>query len=397
MMILEGLYNFSIACIYCLIAGITYFSHGTVLQFTAVVACMTITGILHGYLRKYGKWSWLVLPLVYLPMLLVDDIDGIAFVLFPAFFVTVAGLRNLRPAHESFGKILYAGMFAGVFFLLISYIFDAGTPIPAFLFLFVGSGAALMRSLRLPGSEINLDFQKNNILSLMGAAGLLSIITMPAIWRGMMAVIRWIYMNIIINIVYGAAYVLASALSVVLALLTMLFKNLHLQAIIPEIDTSKIDGTYDYYREAYEYLDFKYSAQLRIIIVAVVLILIVAYVYYTVSHMQPKRPLDTGKVEYIREKVKPAERLKGNRGSIRRSYRKYLEILKTSGLVRKEGDTSRDVLEDGVLSHTVPREESEELRELYISARYDIAREPDNDQASQAKDVLKKLRQTQTE
>lgn len=89
------------------------------------------------------------------------------------------------------------------------------------------------------------------------------------------------------------------------------------------------------------------------------------------------------------KKEKPEDR-RSNRGKVRKYYRDYLKMEQKRGLLVKKHHTSQDVL-NGVTAQTDPSA-AEELRALYLLARYDEETEVTPEQVRQAKDALKRSR-----
>lgn len=89
----------------------------------------------------------------------------------------------------------------------------------------------------------------------------------------------------------------------------------------------------------------------------------------------------------------PREDRRSNRGKIRKYYRDYLKMEQKRGLAVKKHHTSRDIL-DARTRQTDPAA-AEELRELYITARYDESARISAEQVRRAKLALKQSRGAQ--
>ena len=393
MILIDGLFAFTFSCFFCITASVVFYPDGTLLQYVLLPLCCTLSGIMHGALSGKGRVSMLALLPALIPLVTLSrDGDAWVFLLFPVLFLAVIYWKNFKPEHDSFGTFFLAGTGISVFLILIGYLFKTGRPMIAFLYLFAASGTALMRTLRLPGSENDIGFQKNNVVSLLAAAAGLSIVSAEVIWKTILKILGWFYKKVILQIIYAFSYVGVWVLNLIFKALAWIFKGVHFEMELPEIDTTYLDGTAVDSAEAYEFMDFPYAALLRNILLVILVLVLTAYIVNRIMKMKNKPQFDTGKVEIIREPVKKKEKLSGNRNSIRRTYRKYLDLMKNSGIKREEGTTSEEVLESGISAKITPRNEAEGLREIYLRARYDMKHEPESKDVQEAKGYMSVLK-----
>ena len=79
-----------------------------------------------------------------------------------------------------------------------------------------------------------------------------------------------------------------------------------------------------------------------------------------------------------------------NRDKVRRSYRKFMQLLLDRGVKLKESDTTAEIQSSAdFLQDPAP---ASQLRQLYLTARYDEEAEVTSQQAKEAKDLLKTIR-----
>lgn len=140
----------------------------------------------------------------------------------------------------------------------------------------------------------------------------------------------------------------------------------------------------------------------KILAVLVILLLIAAFVYFLyrfVKHLLEQNVewkqdsiFETEKIDTTGDRKK---RISGNRRKIRKFYRGYLSYLRSRGVDVRRSMTSREVLDANF--DVTKIEEEEQLRELYIKARYDEKIQPDNQDVQQTKDLLEKIRKKDKE
>lgn len=392
MILIKGLYSFALSCFFCLIASITFYSTAPLFEFILLPACTVTAAMLNAALEKRGKIALVPLLIAYIPLYFASkDPDGIFFSLVPAVFLTVTTVKGFRPEHNKFASFFIGALAASVFLTLISLIFDAGNVKIPFLYLFAASGTALTRTLRLPASEHDFRFQKNNVLSLLGAAVGMSVISASVIWKTIGRIVLWFYRHVVLFLIFWLANLLAIAVNLLFKVPGWLFAGKEFVFEFPDIETEYLSGEAIDSGEAYIFYDFKYAALLRNTLIVLFLIAMTAYIIYRVKNMKPKAQYDTGKVEIIREPVKKKEKISGNRGSIRRTYQKYLDYLRRNGVKREEGSTSAEMLERGVAANVTERAESSDLREYYLKARYDMRTEPDTNAVKASKDLFHRI------
>ena len=82
-----------------------------------------------------------------------------------------------------------------------------------------------------------------------------------------------------------------------------------------------------------------------------------------------------------------------NRGKVRQLYREFLKAERNLGMKRMPNYTSQDVLEK--IHTSTNRPSADDLRQVYLSARYDERNNISREQVEQAKRALKGTRQSQ--
>ena len=78
-----------------------------------------------------------------------------------------------------------------------------------------------------------------------------------------------------------------------------------------------------------------------------------------------------------------------NRDKVRRSYRKFMKLLLGRGIKLKQANTTAEIRSSAsFLQNTDP---ADQLRDLYLTARYDEEAEVTNQQAKEAKELVKTI------
>lgn len=131
-------------------------------------------------------------------------------------------------------------------------------------------------------------------------------------------------------------------------------------------------------------------------VVLVVIFLLAAAVIVFRSFQKRHAAGDSGEIEggiVTAPKKKKASAL-SNRSKVRQLYREFLRVENGSGLKLKPCDTSEDILRR--IHPNTNRESANDLRQVYLIARYDDRQSISRGQVNQAKRALKGTRRTRT-
>ena len=132
-----------------------------------------------------------------------------------------------------------------------------------------------------------------------------------------------------------------------------------------------------------------------VITLIVVILSVVAVVILVKSFMRPRQKV------YVAEDISTVPRspkrkkepLLSNRAKVRQAYRAFLRAEQDLGMKLVSSDTSKDVL--GRIHRTTDRVGADELRNVYLAARYDERHDISREQVEQAKRALKAARKKQ--
>lgn len=124
------------------------------------------------------------------------------------------------------------------------------------------------------------------------------------------------------------------------------------------------------------------------VLIVLAVVMIVMLFSFRKNAVMVYTPETVSQVEAPRKEKQEDRR--SNRGKVRKYYRDYLKMEQKRGLLVKKHHTSQDVL-SGVTAQTDPAA-AEELRALYLIARYDDTAEITAEQVKQAKDALRRSR-----
>lgn len=132
--------------------------------------------------------------------------------------------------------------------------------------------------------------------------------------------------------------------------------------------------------------------QLWMVLMAVLLLITAGLLIYS---FRKRRPSVTQGQEMIR-KVAPTKKKRtrslSNRSRVRQLYREFLRMERNLGMELKPSHTSGDVLER--IHKTTNPDSAAQLRQIYLSARYDDRQNISRGQVEQAKGALKGTRKT---
>lgn len=153
--------------------------------------------------------------------------------------------------------------------------------------------------------------------------------------------------------------------------------------VLPDGDTSTINPPV---RTNYDYI--------FLIATIVIAIIVMGYIIFTIvkslkkeSHYKTEyQELDNESIFVESEKISK----KSNGFKIRKIYQKYLSFIEAYGIFRKKENTSKEILDRAF--EVISTGPQDELREIYIKARYDNENDITDEDVLKAKELYKSIK-----
>jgi len=306
--------------------------------------------------------------------------------------------RGAFEGHFSFtGKLYFLTLF-GIFAISSGRIGNAVLGAIPYLIIYLLTGVCLMRVLREEG-KLTKGRNIAVLLLLLAASITLASLQTPQLILG---AVGFIYRNVISWIIIGAAYALGVIIFSIGKIISWIFSFLHFGNHDVTIDMS--GSAQEIFGEEAETWEAQFPAWLEIA-ATVLVVLLVAFIIFMILRkllgkktVERKREFYTEEYEHLKKRdrgiIGGLLRPKDPRQAIRWYYRKYLREGDVRRCLRHSpADTSMDIRRK--YGPFFPDYESEELRDLYIMARYRYSEEIPKSAADTANELWSRLRQGQ--
>ena len=283
---------------------------------------------------------------------------------------------NREQYQTFFARSLWAAGALGA--LILTYPTSDWRSLVFFLCLYLLLGFFLLQQLRL--TQDGWHSRCLNMLSLAAAiffGGVLCLVAwlMLHLWDPVWNVVSYI----LIQIVYAVIF-----LSKLLPTLgSLAHQEYDLPTSITDVNLERLKGRVN-----------PVTDQLLTIIGIVLAVLIAVLVIWRLLKTTKKRKAVAQRATGTEHIDVPPEKsfslFSSNRDKVRRSYRKFMQLLLAQGIKLKQADTTAEIRSSAsFLQNTDP---ADQLRDLYLTARYDEEAEVTNQQAKEAKELVKTLR-----
>lgn len=338
-----------------------------------------------GETRPILRFVGLISPLA--SLLLAESV--LDFVLLaPALIYTVLILvtgrfdLNREQYHDFFFRsLLVAGALS---LLVISYPTSDWRTLAFFMALYLLLGFFLLLQLRL--THGGWGSRGLNMLSLVTAIAFGGVLCLAAwlvlhLWAPVWNVVSNILVQILSGIVYAVVF------------LAKLFPSLG-TAGPKEFEMPEMTTGQDPMTEQLENFENPVTDQVLTIIGIVLAVLIAALVIWRMLKTMKKRKAAAQRISSTERIDVPHEKgfslFSSNRDKVRRSYRKFMQLLLDRGVKLKQSDTTAEIQSSASFLHDPAP--AGQLRQLYLTARYDEEAEVTSQQAKEAKELLKTIR-----
>ena len=388
MSFLMGVKIFADLCLYCgVVSGAAPWFGGMDL-FLLWPALLCAAGV---WLAALGE-KWPVLRFVGLlpplaSLLLANSLLEY-ILLIPALIYTILILLTGRfdLSREAYHDFFFRSLLvAGALTLLVmSYPTSDWKTMLFFLSLYLLLGVYMMRQLRLDRSDWGV--RGLNLLSLFAAIAC----------GGVLCLLAWLVLQLcgpVWDVISGILVQILSGIVYAVVFLSKLFPSLGVRG--PEdFEMPNMGSGDDPVSEKLQEFENPVTDQVLTIIGIVLAVLIVAVVIWRMLGTTRKRKTVAQRISRTESIDVPRETgpslFASNRDKIRRSYRKFMQLLLDRGAVVKPSDTTLEIQSTAhFLQNTTP---AHELRQLYLTARYDEEAEVTNQQVRDAKELVRTIR-----
>lgn len=324
---------------------------------------------------------------------IVDAVVVAPMVVYCVWLIWTDSLTVSYDGYRDFFKI--GSAFHGGCFVFASLNMDWNYMLPYAMLYFV-IAVFLLRNLRLgaAGSKRNmaLNFVVFTGTVALGVAVCLVAYTLLCLLRYPAAAIYFGFMDGFLEIFREAVYVIGEILTYIVTFFAaLMYRNRH-----GEVDMDSIGG-------GEEQVEPPPEIEPNVMVNAIagaVLILIVAIAVIALARkaagMMKKQIAAAGRRTYTQridgEGGQRGAKVTGNRARVRAVYRKFLGLVVERGEEIRIDHTSKDVLH--LASLVADGKECSALRDVYLSARYDMKREVTGEQVKEAKTIYNKLKQS---
>ena len=284
--------------------------------------------------------------------------------------------------HEFFFRsLLVAGALS---LLVISYPLSDWKTLAMFLALYLLLGVFMMRQLRLDRSDWGV--RGLNLLSLLVAIAGGGVLCFAA-WGALQL------MGPVWDVVSGILVQILSGIVYAIVFVARLFPSLKLRGP-EEMKMPNMGGDKDTISEKLQEFENPTTDQILTIIGIVLAVVIAAVVIWRMLRTTKKHKTIAQRLSSSERIDVPRETGSGifasNREKVRRSYRKFMQLLRDRGAILKPSDTTLEIQSSAhFLQDTTP---AHQLRQLYLAARYDEETDVSSQQVRDAKELVKTIR-----
>ena len=322
----------------------------------------------------------------------VDAVVVFPMVVYCLWLIWADGLTMSYDGYRDFFKA--GAVFHGVCFLFASVNMDWLLMLPYTVLYFV-IAVFLLRNLRLgaAGSHRNMAL---NFLAFTGAVALGVVLCLIAytalcLLRYPAGTLYFGFMDGFLEVVRGAVYFIGEILTYVV----MYFASLMYRNRGGEVNAEGGGGGEEPVESQPEVEPNEtVNAIAGAILILIVVVAVVLLARKAVKLMERRR---TGQGRKIRTqrladlRDRHGAKVTGNRAKVRSVYRKFMGLVAERGEEIRPDHTSRDVMHLGSL--VADGKACAELREVYLSARYDTTREVTGEQVKKARSLYQKLQE----
>lgn len=259
----------------------------------------------------------------------------------------------------------------------------------------------LLRVLRHdPENYNNPKFLVRNLLPLAIIAVIAWILQIPAVLNALINAVLAVYNVTIAPLIAGIGYLLGYGVMVVLTPLDLLTENMESDSTTLDImDFSDMTEGIESGSSVVADVFFWIVRHLAMLAVIVFVIIVIIYVFKRLSGRKDKTYESTVKSEESRSEdaeatvSRPKDMPTSPRSpvnQVRRQYRKYLKLCLSKGFTPHESDTSKEISEHTRSFFSNP-EPAEDLREIYLEARYNGSATKED--AAKAKKLVNELKE----
>ena len=302
--------------------------------------------------------------------------------------------RKMFEDHFGFTGKLYLLLLFGILAINTKRLGAALTGAIPYLIIYLLTGVCLMRILREDGKLTKGRNVAILLALLFGSIALAGLQTPQLILN----IVGFLYRNVIAWVIVGVVVAVGTIVYGIISIFAKLFSFLNIGNSGVNMDPAGF--AQDILGEDVEIIAGQFPAWLRIA-AAMLLVLAVAYVIFLIMRKLLGKKSDEKKRDFYTEEHENLQRRersmrngllrpKDPRQAVRWYYRKY---LKEGASKRKQkpipADTSMDILQK--YSPFFPENEAEELRELYIIARYRQSLDIPRTAADTARDLWDKM------
>lgn len=293
---------------------------------------------------------------------------------------------------------LALGLTIGVIVILA---FAGGREISFSVTIFSGLASAacsilLMRSLRHDASVYQkASFQLINVGLVAAVSGIILLLSSKAVINGVLSVLRTVYTFV----ARGALYVIMFIIRIIGEFFKWLISIFPLHEI-PQQEREAVElnteNAGDMFGEATEYVGLPLAAKIIIwVIIAVIIAAILYFIFRYIAGERARVTADGGQESFRKPSLRPRGRQGEDDSSqvkgVRKQYRKYLHFLKSKGMFIDPSNTSLEI-ENGA-PDPYRMDEADELRELYLEARYN--NKADQWAAERARELVKIIKKAE--
>ncbi len=385
----------AVTCFYLYVMGVTFYPFSSfALPLFVLVAVLSVY-TLPRYLKKPMLAIAFALGWLILSYGLFHSIPAGVVVLIPAAYaLLLCFTQKTLPSYESKKQRFVFGLMALVIFDFLTTIVHVGNTYFVFLLLYVTADMCYLRSVRVTSIQNETEFQKQNLLTLL-ASFLFSIpFTFPKIYYTIRNVVLWGYFRFVYP-------VFRQILSVIRDLLEQMSNTTGMFTYKRPVDPSQMGSMEfdDVGIKDVEIIWKKYDPRaylaFRIIAVAVAVLILLWIARRLMKQRKWQPQYHSEGVEYHRERIVEEKIPRGNRGKIRKLYAQYLQYLKKKQVQLEEGFTSEEILKQNDI-YLQKSSEADQLRNLYVKARYDLDTEITRADVSRMKKLFAAIKKQNT-
>ncbi len=367
---------------YLYLAGITFFSYD---YFLFPMIVFGISAVFHLLITKWKKLSLpLIAVIAFLTYIITNSIAQMIFLIIPMIFDFVVIEKKLIPSYEGCRTQFIVGLIVLFGFSLIDVIADTGNTYLVFMVIYAVSGVCLLRTMRIGQIRNEKEFQKQNLIGLIGAGIVAIPFSLPQFYYFLKRCVIWIYVRIFYPVIYFLLNLFHDTAKRIDENIDLF--DLDIQRSSEDSSSSMMDEISEKNVEVvWKNLDSKTIWILRIFTILIVVLIVFLLVRYFKNQKKWHPAYQSEGVQYQREAIEEENIPRGNRGKIRKIYRQYLKQLKEKQIHLETSYTSDDVLHQNAIYENESKMDAETMRNLYLKARYDMNCEIKRSDVSQMK------------